>query len=243
MEHEFYFPIDIWDVILPKWLIFFKMVKTTNQVNMALHRKVFYKRWIFHCHDYQKPHIGSFRSRYLSAKDRLRSFFFVSILEQSRFETDPRPGLFLGSVLWLLLGQRLAIGHNIIPPVHDPWSKVQERWERFPRVRLPPNLQRREWSLPLPTPQNPGNPAWLFFPISLKQTKTSAAPWSSTSQSEVKLQSQSLWRLIRISNFTTKIEQKKAVPILLLKESDRWSDDDTERTAAPRTPGPLYSYI
>ena len=69
--------------------IFWLMVKTTNQTNMALHRKVFYKCWIFHCHDYQKPYIGSFRSRSLSAKDRLRSIFFVSILEQSRFETDP----------------------------------------------------------------------------------------------------------------------------------------------------------
>jgi hypothetical protein len=32
LEHEFYFPFHIWDVILPiDELIFFKMVKTTNQ--------------------------------------------------------------------------------------------------------------------------------------------------------------------------------------------------------------------
>ena len=33
-KHEFYFPYDAWDVILPiDELIFFKMVETTNQDN------------------------------------------------------------------------------------------------------------------------------------------------------------------------------------------------------------------
>ena len=63
--------------------IFWLMVKTTNQINMALHRKVFYKCWIFHCHDYQKPYIGSFRSRSLSAKDRLRSIFLWASLNKA----------------------------------------------------------------------------------------------------------------------------------------------------------------
>jgi hypothetical protein len=34
-KHEFYFPFHIWDVILPiDGLLFFKMVKTTNQILM-----------------------------------------------------------------------------------------------------------------------------------------------------------------------------------------------------------------
>ena len=33
LEHDFYFPCHIWDVILPiDELIFFKMVNTTNQI-------------------------------------------------------------------------------------------------------------------------------------------------------------------------------------------------------------------
>jgi len=36
-KHEFYVPFHIWDVILPiDELIFFKMVKTTNQYNIGI---------------------------------------------------------------------------------------------------------------------------------------------------------------------------------------------------------------
>jgi hypothetical protein len=31
LEHEFYFPFHIWDVILPIGYLVFKMVKTSNQ--------------------------------------------------------------------------------------------------------------------------------------------------------------------------------------------------------------------
>ena len=71
-------------------------------------------------------------------------------------------------------------------------------WRALPPGRLPSNLPRGEWSLPLPTPQNPGNPApaWLFFPI---------APIGSEA-AESKLLSQSLGSfLIRISNFNPRL--------------------------------------
>ena len=39
----FYFPFHIWDVILPNWLIFFKMLETTNQFNQYIMYHISYK--------------------------------------------------------------------------------------------------------------------------------------------------------------------------------------------------------
>ena len=93
-----------------------------------------------------------------------------------------------------------SIKYRFVDRPFDPWSRRRPGVpRRLPPGRVPPDLPWGQWGLPLPKPQNHGDqaPAWLFFPSALttkppNKKKAPAAPWTSTSRSEVRLLSQSL---------------------------------------------------
>ena len=93
-----------------------------------------------------------------------------------------------------------SIKYRFVDRPFDPWSRRRPGVpRRLPPGRVPPDLPWGQWGLPLPKPQNHGDqaPAWLFFPSALttkppNKKGAPAAPWTSTSRSEVRLLSQSL---------------------------------------------------